>query len=88
MLGRTSGELKTDAAAVPTANVAIKERSIPLEITTTAIPILKIPRIETDLIRVSKFPAEKKLLRKTENNKKITMVTMSIITSWFLNLST
>ena len=83
--GITSGELKTEAAAVPTARVAIRERSTPLEITTTAIPILRIPKMETDLIRVSKLPVVKKLFKKTENKKKIVTVTTSIINSWFLN---
>ena len=79
--GKTSPELKTDANAVPTARVAISERSIPLEITTTAIAILRIPKIETLLMSVKRFPAEKNLSRKIEKPAKITTVTAKIISS-------
>ena len=84
--GKTSGELITDAKAVPTARVAINERSIPLEITTTAMAILRIPKIETLLIKVRRFPVEKNLSRKIENPAKITTVTIKMINSWLRNL--
>ena len=84
--GKTSPELRTDANAVPTARVAINERSIPFEITTTAIAMLRIPKIETLLISVRRFPVEKNLSRKSENPAKITTVTIKIINSWLRNL--
>ena len=85
--GKTSPELKTDAKAVPTASVAINERSIPLEITTTAIAMLSIPKIDTLLIKVKRFPVEKNLSRNTENPAKITTVTIKMINSWLRNLN-
>ena len=72
---------------MPTARVAINERSIPLEITTTAIAILSMPKIETLLINVKRFPVEKKLSRKTENPAKIATVIIKIINSWLRNLN-
>ena len=84
--GNTSAELSTEAKAVPTARVAINDRSIPLEITTTAMAILRIPKIETLLIKVRRFPVEKNLSRKIENPANITTVTIKMINSWLRNL--
>ena len=72
---------------MPTARVAIHERSIPLENATTAIALLSIPKIDTLLIKVKRFPVEKNLSRKTENPAKITMVTIKMINSWLRNFN-
>ncbi len=81
MKGKTSGELRTDAKAVPIARVAINERSIPLEITTTAMAILRMPKMETLLIKVKRFPVEKNLSKKIEKPANIKIVTIKIINS-------
>jgi hypothetical protein len=79
--GNTSAELSTEAMAVPIASVAINERSIPLEITTTAIAMLRMPKIETLLIKVKRFPVEKNLSKNIEKPANIKIVTIKIINS-------
>ena len=87
MKGKTSGELRTEAKAVPIARVAINERSIPLEITTTAMAILRMPKMETLLIKVKRFPVEKNLSKNTEKPTNIETVTIKMINSWLRNLN-
>ena len=81
MKGRTSGELNTDANAVPTASVDIIDRSTPLAITTMAIPALNMPNIETVLMRVKIFPVVKNLSRNMENSRNMPIVTPKITAS-------
>ena len=81
MKGKTSGELRTEAKAVPIARVAINERSIPLEITTTAMAILRMPKMETLLIKVKRFPVEKNLSKNIEKPPNIETVTIKMINS-------
>ena len=81
MKGKTSGELSTEAKAVPIARVAINERSIPLEITTTAMAILRMPKMETLLIKVKRFPVEKNLSKNIEKPPNIETVTIKMINS-------
>ena len=81
MKGKTSGELRTEAKAVPIARVAINERSIPLDITTTAMAILRMPKMETLLIKVKRFPVEKNLSKNIEKPTNIETVTIKMINS-------
>ena len=71
----------------PDIIICRSERSIPLEITTTAIAMLSIPKIDTLLIKVKRFPVEKNLSRNTENPANITTVTIKMINSWLRNLN-
>jgi len=49
--------------------------------------MLSIPKTDTLLIKVKRFPVEKNLSRKTENPAKITMVTIKMINSWLRNFN-